>query len=121
MLECRAIDVMYGRMQALRGVSMRVGAGQVVSIIGANGAGKTTLLRAVSGLERCSRGNILLEGVEIAGRDPSDIVRRGVSHVPAGAQVFRNLSVIENLRLGAYIRTGRRAESTAVREDLAAV
>src|SRR5690349_14181378 len=117
MLECRGIDVMYGRIPALRGVSLLVKERQVASIIGANGAGKTTLLRAISGLERCLTGSIVLNGEEITGRNPSEIVRRGVSHVPAGAQVFRNLSVIENLRLGAYTRTGRRSESAAVRED----
>src|ERR1044071_8647967 len=121
MLECRGIDVAYGRLQALHDVSLRVGDRQIVSIIGANGAGKSTLLRAISGLERCQRGAITLEGRDITRCDPSEIVRRGVSHVPAGAQVFRSLSVIENLRLGAYTRTGKRSETAAVREDLAAV
>ena len=121
MLECRSIDVAYGRLQALRAVSLKVEARQVVSIIGANGAGKTTLLRAISGLERCQQGTIALDGRDINHCDPSEIVRRGVSHVPAGAQVFRNMSVIENLRLGAYTRIGKRSETDAVREDLAAV
>src|SRR5438046_3012520 len=114
MLEVRGIDVAYGRLQALRSVSLAVAARQVVSIIGANGAGKTTLLRAISGLERCQRGTIALDGHDITRCDPSEIVRRGLSHVPAGAQVFRNMSVIENLRLGAYTRMGRRAEAAAL-------
>ncbi len=121
MLECRGIDVAYGPLQALRDVSLEVGDRQVVSIIGANGAGKTTLLRAISGLERCQRGSIVLDGTDITRCDPSESVRRGLSHVPAGEQLFRNMSVIENLRLGAYTRTGRRGESAAVAEDLDAV
>ena len=121
MLECTGIEVGYGRIRALKGVSLGVAAGGIVSVIGANGAGKTTLLRAISGLERCRQGRIAFDGKDITNRDPSAIVRLGISQVPAGAQVFSTLSVIENLRLGAYTRTGAGGDKAGVAADLGAV
>jgi len=117
-LECRSLDVAYGRLAALRNVSLTVRRGQIVSIVGGNGAGKTTLLRTISGLERSQRGNISFDGQDITNQDPAFIVRCGISHVPAGRQIFGNLTVMENLRLGAYVRTGTRAERAAVQQDL---
>ncbi len=121
MLECADIQVSYGRIRALKGVSLRVAAGGIVSVIGANGAGKTTLLRAISGLEHCRQGRIRFDGRDIANRDPSRIVRLGISQVPAGGQVFATLSVIENLRLGAYTRTGAGGDKAGVAADLGEV
>src|SRR5579883_367659 len=121
MLECDALEVAYGRVIALRDVSLRVQQGQVVSILGANGAGKTTLLRAITGLERPRRGRVLFEHREITHWEPADIVHRGISHVPSGRQVFGNMTVMENLRLGAYIRTGDRRLAGDVARDMDAV
>jgi branched-chain amino acid transport system ATP-binding protein len=103
MLECRSVTVEFGRLKAVDDVSITVPLDRITSIIGANGAGKTTLLRTISGLEKAKSGRIIFNGVDIANRDPSDIVRCGVSHVPAGFQLFKNLTVRENLRLGAYV------------------
>ena len=121
MLDCTGIEVGYGRIRALKGVTLAIPAGGIVSVIGANGAGKTTLLRAISGLERCRQGRIRFDGRDITNIDPSAIVRLGISQVPAGAQVFATLSVIENLRLGAYTRTGAGGDKAAVAADLEAV
>jgi branched-chain amino acid transport system ATP-binding protein len=117
-LECDALQVAYDRVVALRDVSLRVERGQVVSIVGANGAGKTTLLRTISGLERPRRGRVMFEDNEITRWEPAAIVQSGVSHVPSGRQVFGNMTVMENLRLGAYIRTGDRRLARDVARDL---
>jgi len=104
MLEIRDLVVCYGMIEALHGVSIDVRAGEVVTLIGANGAGKTTLLRAVSGLLRPRRGQILFEGKPISALPPHDIVRLGISHSPEGRQVFPDMTVRENLMVGAYTR-----------------
>jgi branched-chain amino acid transport system ATP-binding protein len=117
MLEIRRLDVYYGPLQALRDVSMHVDRGAVVSIIGANGAGKTTLLRTISGLQRSARGTILFENREITKAETPDIVRLGIGHVPAGRQIFPNLTVVENLRMGAYTRTGLGHNKLALKRD----
>jgi branched-chain amino acid transport system ATP-binding protein len=106
MLELRDVWAGYGAIQAVRGVSLRVEPGELVAIIGANGAGKTTLLRTISGLTRCQRGDVLLEGRSIARVAPERIVAAGVAHVPQGRAVFATLSVRKNLLLGAYLRYG---------------
>ncbi|HWM08347.1 MAG TPA: ABC transporter ATP-binding protein [Solirubrobacteraceae bacterium] len=106
MLECRDVDVHYGRIHAVRGVSLSVRAGEVASIVGANGAGKTSLLRAIMGLERASAGAIEFDGADITRAHTSAIARRGLSLVPAGRQLFANLTVTQNLRLGGYTRRG---------------
>jgi branched-chain amino acid transport system ATP-binding protein len=118
-LDARDVDVFYGRIQALHGVSLHVPAGEIVSIVGANGAGKTTFLRALCGLTQVRSGSIALDGKELTGLDSSEIVRLGVVQVPAGGQVFKNLSVRENLMLGAFTRTGKRANRAGVEHDLA--
>jgi branched-chain amino acid transport system ATP-binding protein len=98
------LHVAYGGIQALRGVSFAVDEGQVVTLIGANGAGKTTTLRAVSGLVRPQRGLVRFAGKDITGLAPHRIVARGLSHAPEGRGIFANLTVSENLDVGAYLR-----------------
>ncbi|MFZ1815146.1 MAG: ABC transporter ATP-binding protein [Rhizobiaceae bacterium] len=104
-LDVLNIETYYGSVMAIRGVSLRVMKGQIVTILGANGAGKTTLLKTISGVMDPEKGTILLNGEEIQGMEPDRIVRRGVAHVPEGREVFPFLSVEENLRMGAYIRS----------------
>jgi branched-chain amino acid transport system ATP-binding protein len=104
MLLLRDLDVYYGAIHALRGVSFEVGEGEIVTLIGANGAGKTTTLRAVSGLLRASGGTIEYRGERTAGLKPHKLVERGVSHAPEGRGIFPNLTVRENLLLGAFLR-----------------
>ena len=109
-LEVRGLFAGYGRIEALHGIDLRVGQGELVALVGANGAGKTTLLRAVSGLVRTSAGSVTLFGREI-GRDSADArVRAGLSQVLEGRQVFGPLSVQDNLLLGGYTRAERRAQ-----------
>jgi branched-chain amino acid transport system ATP-binding protein len=103
-LELDTIDVFYGRIQALRGVSLQVEAGEIVTLIGANGAGKTTTLRAISGLTPASQGGIRFQGQAITHLQAEDIVVKGVGHAPEGRRIFSRMSVRENLDLGAYIR-----------------
>ena len=104
MLEVEDLDVFYGPVQALRGVSLRVGEGEMVALIGANGAGKTTTLRTISGLLAPAGGSIRIDGTEVAGEPAQQLVRQGVAHLPEGRELFQELSVIENLRLGHWSR-----------------
>jgi branched-chain amino acid transport system ATP-binding protein len=103
MLEIDALDVRFGEVQVLAGVNLRVGQGEIVSLIGANGAGKTTLLKTVSGLVRPTAGRIALDGASLVGLTPDAIVARGVAHVPEGRRIFPQLTVDENLRVGAHL------------------
>jgi branched-chain amino acid transport system ATP-binding protein len=114
LLEIRDLIVRYGEIEALRGVSVSVDEGQVVTLLGANGAGKSTTLRAISGLSKPAAGDILFDGKSIAGLRPETIVRLGISHVPEGRRVFPGLSVKENIMLGASNR--RIAKSALSRE-----
>ena len=107
LLEVDDLHVAYGGIQALRGVSFAVDEGQVVTLIGANGAGKTTTLRAISGLVKPARGNVRFAGKSLLGVAPHRIVARGLSHAPEGRGIFANLSVAENLDIGAYLRTDK--------------
>jgi branched-chain amino acid transport system ATP-binding protein len=107
MLSVRNLSVNYGAITALRGISLEVQKGDIVTLIGANGAGKTTTLRAISGLLKASSGEILYEGRNIANLPPHQIVQFGVSHVPEGRMVFANLTVLENLKMGAYLQRNR--------------
>ena len=107
LLEVRNLETYYGPIMAIRGVSLEVHKGQVVTVLGANGAGKTTLLKTISGIMDPEKGKILFEGAEIQGSEPHQIVRRGIVHVPEGREVFPLLTVEENLALGAYTRTDR--------------
>ncbi|HEX2295384.1 MAG TPA: ABC transporter ATP-binding protein [Actinomycetota bacterium] len=109
MLDVRDIDVYYGPVQALRGLSLRVDEGEMVALLGANGAGKTTTLRAISGLLSPAHGSIRVGGQD-AGRLPAQkVVRLGVAHVPEGRELFAELTVVENLRLGHWSRRRERA------------
>jgi branched-chain amino acid transport system ATP-binding protein len=108
MLEVAHLNVRYGAVEALRDVSIKVRSGSLVAILGANGAGKSTLLRAISGVVSAASGNIALLGDLISGLRPEDIVRRGISHVPEGRGIFPDLTVKENLMIGAYARRGQK-------------
>lgn len=114
MLTIDNINVYYGAIHALKGISVKVEEGQIVTLIGANGAGKSTILRTISGLLKPKTGQVLFEGKTIAGVPAHDIVKLGISHVPEGRRIFANMSVLENLQLGAYIRN----DSKGVQEDM---
>jgi branched-chain amino acid transport system ATP-binding protein len=105
LLEVDGIDVHYGGIHALKGVSFSVAAGEIVTLIGANGAGKTTTLRAISGLVKPTKGTVKLSGRDITGTPAHAIVALGMSHVPEGRGIFSNLTVDENLQIGAFLRT----------------
>jgi branched-chain amino acid transport system ATP-binding protein len=109
MLEVRSIEVSYGEFLALRGISFTVQEGELVTMIGANGAGKSTVLRAVMGLVKCRRGEILFQGKDITLSPPHHRARLGISLVPEGRRIFPDLSVAENLAMGAYIQEDRKA------------
>ena len=111
MLEVRDLVAGYGGVPILRGISLDVAAGEVVAVLGANGVGKTTLNHALSGLIRTDSGTITFEGERIDGRKPPEIVTRGLIHVPEGRKIFPNLSVRENLELGAYARARLRRDA----------
>ncbi len=104
MLELKNVETYYGPIMAIRGVSMEVPEGKIVSLLGANGAGKTTVLKTISGAMDPQKGTITYEGEPIAARDPDWVARRGIAHVPEGREVFPFLSVEENLRMGAFSR-----------------
>ena len=112
LLELEDVEARYGPVKALRGVTLSVGEGEVVAVLGANGAGKTTTLRAVSGTVRRA-GRIRFGGRSISGSSPEAVARLGIAHVPEGRGTLTELSVSENLRLGAHVRRDRRA----IRED----
>ncbi|WP_279105999.1 ABC transporter ATP-binding protein [Mobiluncus curtisii] len=107
MFEIKDLKVSFGGIQALKGISLRVEEGEIVTLIGANGAGKTTTLRTSSGLERPLEGSIWLDGEEITKSSPRSRVRHGLVHVPEGRRVFPTMTVMENLDLGAYMRKDR--------------
>jgi branched-chain amino acid transport system ATP-binding protein len=107
MLEIKNLHVSYGAINALHGISLSVKPGSIVTLIGANGAGKTTTLKAISGLLPPRSGEILYDGKNIAGLPPHQIVKLGLSHVPEGRMIFANLTVLENLQLGAYLQTDK--------------
>lgn len=116
MLEVRGIEVSYGEFLALRGISFKVDEGELVTIIGANGAGKSTTLRAVMGLVRCRKGEIIFEGEEITSKPSYVRARLGISLVPEGRKIFPDLTVAENLLMGAYIQSAPQAIQSAMEE-----
>ena len=116
MLQIDNIDVYYGKIQALRGVSLNVNEGEVVALIGSNGAGKSTTLRTISGLQRPRQGSISYNGQRIDALPPHDIVRLGVVHCPEGRRIFGSLSLNENLRLGAASQSDRALTERTRRE-----
>lgn len=107
MLNITDLVVHYDKIQALKGINIRIKEGEIVTLIGANGAGKTSTLHAVSGLLKPTSGTITFEGNDIAGREAKEIVRAGISHCPEGRQIFPRMTVIENLELGGFIRKDR--------------
>jgi branched-chain amino acid transport system ATP-binding protein len=107
MLELRDVSSGYGAIEALRGINLSVGQGEVVSLIGANGAGKSTTLRNITGLVPITSGDVVFEGVRLNGIPTHQIVGMGISMVPEGRQIFANLSVAENLDLGAYLQKNK--------------
>jgi branched-chain amino acid transport system ATP-binding protein len=108
LLSLTNVETYYGSIRALKGVSLDVPEGQTVTLLGANGAGKTTTLKTISGITPAARGSIAFMGQRIDRMAPEKIVRLGISHVPEGRQVFKDLTVTENLKMGAYTRKGRR-------------
>ncbi|MEP7234370.1 MAG: ABC transporter ATP-binding protein [Ignavibacteriota bacterium] len=104
MLEIKDLQVSYGQIKAIKGISLSVPEKCIVTLIGANGAGKTTLLRTVSGLIKSKSGSIRIAGEEITSCQPHEIVKRGIAQSPEGRMIFANLSVNENLKMGAYLR-----------------
>ena len=113
MLTLDQVEVSYGAIRALQGISLTIKAGEIVTLIGANGAGKSTTLRAISGLVPAGKGHIVFEGTEVTSLSADKIVQRGIGHSPEGRRVFANMSVRENLELGAYTRRDR----AGIRED----
>jgi len=114
LLEVKDLHVSYGAITALRGVSLAVGQGEVVALIGANGAGKTSTLRAISGMLKPRSGHIRLADLEIQGLKSNLLVPKGMAHAPEGRGIFLNLTVMENLELGAYLRR----DSAEIKQDL---
>lgn len=109
MLEIKDLEVYYGAIHAVKGISLRVEDGQIVTLIGSNGAGKSTTLHTISGLIKPRSGSILFDGAEIAGTPAHQIVASGLVQVPEGRHVFANMSVMENLDMGAYLRKDKDA------------
>jgi branched-chain amino acid transport system ATP-binding protein len=116
-LQLANVESNYGPVQALRGVSLSVPEGQIVTVLGANGAGKTTTLKTISGIIDPLKGQVKFRGEEIQGQSPDKIVRAGIVHVPEGREVFPLLTVEDNLRMGAYTRS----DADGVTQDIAAV
>jgi len=114
MLEISQLAVSYGAINALHGISLSVAQGKIVTLIGSNGAGKSTTLRAISGLVKPQSGEIRYESASLAGLPPHEIVKRGLCHVPEGRMIFANLTVLENLRMGAYLQTN----AAVIRQEL---
>ncbi len=114
MLEIKELHISYGAIKAVRGISFFVEEGEIVTLIGANGAGKSTTLRTISGLETAAKGSIDFMGKSITNMEPHKIVELGISHVPEGRRIFSNLSIMDNLRLGANLRK----DKDGIKKDL---
>ncbi|NLH27017.1 MAG: ABC transporter ATP-binding protein [Syntrophomonadaceae bacterium] len=114
LLNLEDVNVHYGAIWALKGINLTVGEGEIVSLIGANGAGKSTTLRAISGVIKTSSGRISYQGEDITKTPAHDIVKKGIAQVPEGRRIFANLTVMENLELGAYIRR----DAKGIKQDM---
>jgi branched-chain amino acid transport system ATP-binding protein len=119
LLQVRDLDLFYGDAQALAGVSLDVAAGEIVTIVGANGAGKSSLIRAIHGIEKSARGSVRFDGVDVTGWPSHRTCEAGIGHVAEGRQVFPNLTVMENLEMGATPRRARSNEKSALDRVLA--
>jgi len=117
-LKVKNINTYYGKVHALKNISLHLSAGEIVALIGANGAGKTTILNTLSGVTPPASGSIQFEGEGVNGMAPDRIVKIGISQVPEGRQVFKGLTVADNLELGAYLRFRSRTERGAIRQDM---
>lgn len=117
MLEINNLNVHFGVIHAIKGISLKVNEGEIVTLIGANGAGKTTTLRTISGLKKPSAGSILFKGKDITHMSAQDRVKAGISQVPEGRRIFSTMTVLENLELGAYLRR----DKSDIGKDLAMV
>jgi branched-chain amino acid transport system ATP-binding protein len=107
MLEVRDLRVHYGTVEAVKGVSFHLDAGEMISLIGANGAGKSTILRSLTGLVQPSAGTITFEHISLVGLSPHQIIRMGIGHVPEGRRLFPKMTVLENLKMGAYLQRSK--------------
>ena len=114
MLELKEVHTYYGNIHALKGISLRVEKGEIVTLIGSNGAGKSTTLRTIQGINRPRSGTILLEGTALETLPPHEIAMRGVAQSPEGRLIFPRMSVLENLEMGAYARK----DKTGIKDDL---
>jgi len=117
LLKLTDVEARYGAIRALQGISLEVEEGAMVALLGANGAGKSTTLRAISGMVALTGGSIEFDGRSLAGMTPNQIVRHGIAHVPEGRKIFKDLTVFENLRMGAYARS----DKPGIDEDLGMV
>ncbi len=117
MLDVRALEVAYGDIQVLWGVDLKIGDGEIISVVGSNGAGKSTTIRTISGLNRSLRGEIIYDGETLTHLLPCDIVMKGISQVPEGRKLFTGMTIYENLMIGAYLRSDRKG----IEEDLSFV
>lgn len=117
MLKIENLNIKYGAIHAVKGIDLEVNEGEIVTLIGANGAGKTSILKALSGLEKPSEGTISYEGKVLNKMSAQDIMKLGISHVPEGRRIFADMSVLENLELGAY----QRKDKEGIKKDLAEV
>jgi branched-chain amino acid transport system ATP-binding protein len=114
LLELEDVHTFYGTIEAIKGISLTVREGEVVTLIGANGAGKSTTLRSIQGINRPKRGRILFNGQDIVGRPPHEIVRLGISQSPEGRRLFARMTVLENLEMGAF----QRSDKSGVNDDI---
>jgi branched-chain amino acid transport system ATP-binding protein len=117
MLEVRDLRVHYGTVEAVKGVSFHLDAGEMISLIGANGAGKSTILRSLTGLVQPSAGTITFETISLVGLPPHQIIRMGIGHVPEGRRLFPKMTVLENLKMGAYLQRSK-ADVAAILERI---
>jgi branched-chain amino acid transport system ATP-binding protein len=117
MLEVRDLRVHYGTVEAVKGVSFHLDAGEMISLIGANGAGKSTILRSLTGLVQPSAGTITFENMSLVGLSPHQIIRMGIGHVPEGRRLFPKMTVLENLKMGAYLQRSK-ADVVAILERI---
>jgi branched-chain amino acid transport system ATP-binding protein len=121
MLRLKNINTYYGKVHALKNVSLHLAEGEIVTLIGANGAGKTTILNTISGVTPASVGEVLLNKQTVTALPPDQVVKLGISQVPEGRQVFKQLSVADNLELGAYLRYRSREAKSAIHRDMGQV